>query len=130
VTTTLKVAVPKRSAATGFCLLASSLATTVVSSACAVGVLLIVITALDAVASELPVIAAATISDPAARALPCIVRTYHGGAPKSSHYLRARARGQRLARRRLIEVGAVIESGACEVWRVEQSSHADGLGHA
>jgi hypothetical protein len=29
-----------------------------------------------------------------------------------------------------IEVGAVIESGTYDVWRVEQPSHADGLGHA
>jgi hypothetical protein len=29
-----------------------------------------------------------------------------------------------------LEVGAVIESGTCEVWRVEQPRELDGLGHA
>jgi hypothetical protein len=29
-----------------------------------------------------------------------------------------------------LEVGAVIESGTYEVWRVEQPRQVDGLGHA
>jgi hypothetical protein len=29
-----------------------------------------------------------------------------------------------------LEVGTPIESGRCEVWRVEQPSQVDGLGHA
>jgi hypothetical protein len=29
-----------------------------------------------------------------------------------------------------LAVGTVIESGTYEVWRVEQSSEVDGLGHA
>jgi hypothetical protein len=29
-----------------------------------------------------------------------------------------------------LEVGTVIESGTCEVWRVEQPSQDTGLGHA
>jgi hypothetical protein len=29
-----------------------------------------------------------------------------------------------------LEVGTVIESGTCEVWRVEQPSEVEGLGHA
>jgi hypothetical protein len=29
-----------------------------------------------------------------------------------------------------LEVGAVIESGTCEVWRVEQPREVEGLGHA
>ena len=29
-----------------------------------------------------------------------------------------------------LEVGVVIESGRCEVWRVEQPHEVDGLGHA
>ena len=29
-----------------------------------------------------------------------------------------------------LEVGAVIESGTYEVWRVEQPSQVEGLGHA
>jgi hypothetical protein len=29
-----------------------------------------------------------------------------------------------------LEIGTVIESGRCEVWRVEQPSQVDGRGHA
>jgi hypothetical protein len=29
-----------------------------------------------------------------------------------------------------LEVGMVIESGTCELWRVEQPNEVEGLGHA
>jgi len=32
--------------------------------------------------------------------------------------------------RAILPVGTAIESGACEVWRVEQPREVEGLGHA
>src|SRR5215213_1499009 len=92
-TTTSNVAVPRTSCGIALCVLASTLPTICDSSFCTVGVVVIVIAGRDAVASELPPIAAATISDPTARARPSIVRTYHCAAPKSSHPARRADRG-------------------------------------